>query len=268
MDYTVDLLNLWWACLIAAMKDSTLAFPISVVVGLLVGVLFWWLAALSARLWNRRFYMKPSLQILCGASALLAVVFAMTFVSAKNLEAAIIASTGKWKDRLLSDTNQQWRDDSFYRAWDAVADTKSEPTVTRSNNPRINNEDKMLSMNSANAKQAVVRVYVDASRESFHAAHPFLSAILLAGENNDVAKGRMDQSIVDWFRGKNEAYPIELAISLLGDHITEKAKQEAPATASLARRWSVAAFLIIQFMVFTIIGIVAYRSNRPALEVR
>jgi hypothetical protein len=269
MQYTVELLELWWACLTAAMKDRSLAFPLSVVIGLVLGALFWWLAALSARLWNRRFYMNPALQILCGAAALLAVVFAMTYVSAKNLETAIIASAGQWKDALLSDGNQAWRQDSFYRAWDAVADTKMEPTVTRSNNPRINGEDKLLSMGHPDAKQAVVRVYVDASRENFKTVHPYLSAVLFADSTNDVPKGRMDQSIVDWFRqNAGSPYPIEIAIALLADHITEVAKHEAPAAAAYTERVSVALFLITQLLVFVIIGFVAHRSNRPAVEGR
>lgn len=270
MQYTVELLELWWACLTAAMKDRSLAFPLSVLIGLVLGVLFWWLAALSARLWNRRFHMKPSLQILCGAGALLAVLFAMTFVSAGNLETSIISTARQWKDEVLSDGNQEWRRDSFYRAWDAVADTKSEPTVTRSNNPRINGEDKLLSMGQADAKQAVVRVYVDASRENFQAAHPYLNAILFADKNNDVPKERMDASIVAWFKEKKDGqpYPISIATALLADHIVEVAKAEAPAAADYTRRVSIALFLITQLLIFIVIGFVAHRSNRPAVEGR
>jgi hypothetical protein len=175
----------------------------------------------------------------------------------------------RWKDHALSDANQEWRNESFYRAWDAVADTKAEPTITRSNNPRINNQDKLLAMGNPDSRQAVLRVYVDASRENFQAAHPYLSAILFSGRSNDVPKERMDQSIVDWFRqNRDKPYPMEIAIQLLTDHITEVAKQEAAAAADYTRRLSVALFLITQLLVFVIIGFVAYRSNRPALETR
>ena len=266
MQYTVELLELWWSCLMAAMRDQSLAFPISVFVGLVLGALFWWLAALSARLWNRRFHLKPALQILCGCAALLAVVFAMTVVSAKNIEKAIINSTNQWKDHLLSDANVEWRSEAFYRAWDAVADTKSQPTVTRSNNPRVTNENRELSMTDADAKQAVVITYVDASRENFQTAHPFLNSILLSDKTNDIPKERMNQSIVDWFRANDTAYPVSIAISLLVDHIVGVAKSEAQAAAEHTRRISIAMFLATQLLVFLVIAIVAQRSNRPVTE--
>ena len=58
MQYTVELLELWWASLAATMKDRSLVFPISVVLGAFAGVICWMLAAYSARLWNKRFYLK------------------------------------------------------------------------------------------------------------------------------------------------------------------------------------------------------------------
>lgn len=266
MQYTVELLELWWACLMAAMRDQSLAFPISVFVGLVLGALFWWLSAQSARLWNRRFHLKPALQILCGFAALLAVVFAMTFISAKNIETAINNSTGQWKDFLLSDENSEWRSAAFYRAWDAVAETRTEPTVTRSNNPRVTGENRVLPMTHPDAKQAVVVSYVDAARDNFEIRHPYLHSILLSDKNNDVPKDLINQSIVEWFRENDTPYPVERAIALLADHIVSVAKAEAPAAAEYTRRISIALFLATQLLVFIIIAIVAHRSNRPVIE--
>lgn len=249
----------------AAVKDRSLAFPISVVVGLALGGLFWWLAALSASLWNKRFHMKVGLQVLCGLAALLAVLCAITFVSAGNMEQVIVNRINVWQSKALSDSAlySAWKAETFYRAWDAVADTKTEPTVTKSNNPRITRNERLIAMGTPEAKQAVIRVYVNATEERFQRDQPYLHNLLLANQGSDVPVELMNQSLVEWFRGNTGPYPLARAIDLLARHTSQIAKGEAVAAAEYTRRLSIALFLATQMLIFVIIAVVAYRSNKP-----
>ena len=265
MNTLIELLEIWGSCFMAAVKDRSLAFPISVVVGLALGGLFWWLAALSASLWNKRFHMKVGLQVLCGIAALLAVLCAITFVSVGNMEQVIVNRINVWQSKVLSDSAiyTAWRTETFYRAWDAVAETKTDPTVTKSNNPRLTGKERLIAMGAPEAKQATIRVYVDATKERFQQDQPFLHSLLFTDQAGEVPARLMDQSLVEWFRGNSGPYPLGSAVNLLARHTSQIAKGEAVAAAEYTRRLSIALFLATQMLIFVIIALVAYRSNKP-----
>ena len=266
MNTLIELLEIWSSCFTAALKDRSLAFPISVVVGLALGGLFWWIAALSAALWNKRFHMKVGLQVLCGVAALLAVLFAITFVSAGNMEQVIVNRINVWQGKVLSDQHNAWKAETFYRAWDAVADAKTEPTVTKSNNPRLTGKDRLLAMDSPDARQAAIRVYVNATKDRFQLDQPYLHYLLFANRASEMPVQLMNQSLVEWFRDNSGSYPLTRAVDLLARYTSQIAKEEAVAAAEYTRRLSVALFLTTQMLVFVIIALVAYRSNKPVVS--
>jgi len=209
--------------------------------------------------------MKVGLQVLCGAAALLAVLCAITFVSAGNMEHVIVNRINVWQSEVLSDSAKytEWKAETFYRAWDAVADTKTEPTATRANNPRLTQNERLIAMGSREAKQAVIRVYVNATKERFQLDKPYLHYLLFANQASEVTVELMNQSLVEWFRGNTGPYPLARAVDLLARHTSQIAKGEAVAAAEYTRRLSIALFLATQMLIFVIIALVAYRSNKP-----
>jgi uncharacterized protein YneF (UPF0154 family) len=261
MQYTVELLELWWACLTAAMKDRSLAFPISLVLGALIGGLFWWLAAMSARLWNRRYYLKTGLQILCGIAALLAVVFAVTFASSKNMEDAVKIRLQQWKEAALSDSD--WQDECFSEAWDAVAELGHEADVHLSPSPRTDKSLRLLSMGHPESRSAVARTYASMSLHRFEKDRPYLASILTP--SGEIPKDRIDTSMIGWFReNAGQPYPLEQGVIVAVGMLEDGAKQQTEAVAAYTRRLSLALFLITQLIVFITIGYFAHRANRPA----
>jgi hypothetical protein len=261
MQYTIELLELWWACLTAAMKDRSLAFPISLVIGFIIGALFWWLAVQSAKLWNRRFHMKVSLQVLCGITALFAVIFTVTFASSKNLEDAIKLRLQAWKEKALADP--EWQHESFCDAWDAVAKLGHEADVRLSPSPRTDKSLNIISMGHAESRAAVSRTFATNALRRFETDHPYMASILATA--TEVPKDRIDISMLSWFKDNpGQPYPLEEGVNVAVGMLQDGAKGQVEEVASYTRRMSIALFIISQVLLFGVIAFFAHRANRPA----
>lgn len=262
MQYTTELLELWWACLTAAMKDRSIAFPISLVIGALAGGLFWWLAAMSARLWNRRFHLKLGLQILSGVAAFLAIILALTFTSSRHMEAAVKIRLNQWKHQIVN--NADWRQNVFCDAWMEVAKLGNEPEVREEPNPITDPSIKAMSMGHPESKKAVIRVYVSSAMEQFRKERPYLCGII--NPEADIPEDRLNASLISWFQDHpGEPYPAEQAVEVVTVWLEYGAKQQVEPVAAYTKRLSLALFMISQLIVFGTIAFFAYRSNRPAL---
>ena len=261
MQYTIELIELWWTCLIIAMKDRSLAFPISAAVGAIAGGLFWWLAALSAKLWNRRFHLKVGLQILCGFAAFMALILALTFTSSRHMEDAVEISLNEWKMATVNDA--EWKHEAFCDAWDAVAQLGQEADVRVEPSPRTDPNLNSLSMGSPESKKAVVRVYVSAAVEKFRTEKPYLYGII--NPEAEIPQERLDASLLSWFRDNpGSAYPAEQGVEVLAILLEHGAKQQIEPVGAYTRRLTFAIFILTQILVFVAIAVVAHRSNRPA----
>lgn len=261
MQYTVELLELWLACLSAALKDRSLAFPISLFIGALTGGLFWWLAAMSSRLWNKRFHLKIGLQILCGIAAVLAIVFAVTFSSSYKMGDAVKIRISAWTDDIKLDA--EWSNEVFCDAWDEVARLGHEADVRMEPSPRTDPSIRLISMGHPESKKAVVRTYVKASFEKFAEDHPYLNSII--SPTSEIPEKRLTASTLGWFRDKpGEAYPLSEGVNVVVTMLEEQAKDQVLEVAAYTRRLSIALLLITQFPVFALIAFFAHRANKPA----
>ena len=263
MQYIVEFLELWGACLKAAFKDRSLAFPITFVVGALAGALFWYLAALVARLFNKRFHLKLGLQILCGGAALLAVIFALTFTSSRYMEEAVKMRLSAWKNEVLLD--QDWQHEAFCDAWDAVAKAGHEADVRPEPSPRTDSTINIMSMGHPESKKAVVRTYTHAAFVRFSQDHPYLMSVL--SPSPEIPEDRLDASTISWFTDHpGEPYPLERGIAVVVAILEDQARNQTKAVAQYTQRMSIALFGITQLIVFGVIGFIANRSNRPAIS--
>lgn len=261
MQSIVEFLELWGACLKAAMKDRSLAFPISAIVGLLAGGLFWYLAWLFTRLFNKRFQLRLGLQIMCAVAALLAVLFALTFSSSRYMEDAVKMRLDSWKKQVVLD--QDWKHEAFCDAWDAVAKAGYEADVRPEPSPRTDPSINTMSMGHPESKRAVVRTYTNAAFVRFSEDHPYMMGIL--SPNPEVPEERLDQSTISWFSDHpGQPYPAERGIEVVVSILEDQAKNQTKEVAAYTRKMSIALFLITQMIVFAILGFVANRSNRPA----
>lgn len=261
MEYTIEYIELWWACVSSAMKDHSLAFPISLFIGALAGGLFWWLAAQSARLWNQRYYLNIGLQILCGTAAMLAVVLAITFSSSKYMEDATKIRLNIWK--LDTANNEEWKQEAFCDAWDAVAKVGQEADVRVEPSPRTDPTIQSLSMGNPESKKAVIRTYVSSALTKFATDCPYLNGII--NPSAEIPEERLNYSLQSWFTDNpGTAFPAEQGVGVVVTMLEDEAKDKVGSVAAYTKRLSLALFAISQIVVFGVIAFIANRSNRPA----
>ena len=260
MQYSIEYLELWLACVMTAMKDNSLAFPISLFIGVIAGGLFWWLAAQSARLWNQRYTLNLGVQILCAVAAVLAVILAITFTSSRYTETAAKVRMNVWKQEILN--NQAWKHEVFCQAWEAVAMLGREADVRVEPNPRTDSTLLLISMGHPESKKAVIRTYVASALKKFAKDSPYLYGII--NPSPEIPEGRMNSSLQSWFTDNpGTVFPLEQGVAVVVTMLEEEAKGKIDAVASYTRRLSLALFLITQLIVFGVIALVANRSNRP-----
>lgn len=261
MQYIVELIELWWACLTTAMKSRSLDFPLSLILGLMLGLLFCWLLGQSVKLWNRRYQLSLTLKLLCGLTVPLTIIFTLTFTSSKNLEEAIRLRLLTWKEKALAD--QDWQRDCFNQAWDAVAKLGHEPSVRLSPSPRTDPSIHIIAMSHAESKSAVARTYASVALRRFEADHSYIASIL--NSSTEVPKERIDVSMLSWFKDHpGEAYPLEQGMNLAIGMLLDEAKPQIAPVVSYTQRLSFAFFLLCQIIPFFILSFFAHRANCPA----
>lgn len=262
MQYSIELLELWWASLAATMKDRSLAFPLSVAIGAIAGIAFWMLAAYSARLWNKRFYLKPGLQILCAFAALLSVIYALTFASSMNIVQAVKYRLTAWSDKIVEET--AWQDEAFKDAWDEVAKAQLEEGVTLSPSPRTNSKITVMPSGNPATRNLVAKVYARAALMQFRNQNPYLASVL--SPPGEIPTEILKQDLVSWFTDHpGQPYPAPNGVKVVVRMIEELASKQVEPVAAYTRRLTLALFILTQILVFLTIGWFAQRSNRPAI---
>jgi hypothetical protein len=262
MQYTTDLLELWWASLAATMKDRSLAFPISVAIGAVAGIVFWILAAYSARLWNKRYYLKPGLQALCAIAAVLSVLCALTFASSNNIAQAVKSRLSVWSESVVMES--EWQDEAFKDAWDEVAKAGIEDGVTLSPSPRTDTSINTLPTNNPGTKNIVAKVYAHAALIQFRKQNPYLATVI--SPPGEIPSEILTQDILAWFTANpGQSYPAPRGVQVVVRMLEDLSGKQVEPVAAYTRRLSLALFIITQAIVFLLIGWFAHRSNRPAL---
>jgi hypothetical protein len=260
MNYTADMLEIWWATLSHTMKDQTMRFPIALVLGALLAGVFWLLAAYSARLWNRRFYLNMGLQLLCGLAAILTLLYTLTFASSDSLVSAIDNTLLKWETTAKNDG--EWKHEAFCRAWDEVAAAGTEPDVTKSPSPRTDPSINLLSMNNPQSKIIVARSHANSANEQFRAQNPYLSSILKPP--GSVPDAMLEADLIEWFTSNpGTSYPLERGVNVLVTILKNQAKSQMSEVITYTKRLSLGLFLVTQLVVFILISFLAYRSISP-----
>jgi hypothetical protein len=260
MNYLIDMLELWKASLSETMRDNSMRFPIAAVLGLILGAICWILAGYSARLWNRRFYLKVGLQILCALASLLTIVYTLTFASSDSLNAAVENQLLRWQNEARNDA--EWRTETFAKAWDEIARAGTEPDVKKSPSPRTDPSITILPLNNPLSKIIVARSHANAASEYFQKKRPYLASILKPP--GSIPDELLEDDLIKWFtENPGSAYPHERGVDVLVRVLKSEAAAQMEPIITYTKRLSLGLLLVTQLLVFTLISVFAYRSIIP-----
>jgi hypothetical protein len=254
------MLDLWWASLSQTMQDHTMRFPVAFALGAVLGGFCWLLAAYSAKLWNRRYYLNIGLQVLCGGAALLTLLYTLTFASSESLEQAVQNRLTRWESEAKNDA--KWRHEIFCKAWEEVARAGTEPDVRPSPSPRTDPAITTMSLNNPLTKMTVARVYGNEAGHYFALKCPYLATILKPPGN--IPDEMLQQDLIEWFtQNPGTNYPAERGLGVLVKVLNTQASSQMDPIVTYTKRFSLGLFLVTQCLVFGLIALLAYRSIKP-----
>jgi hypothetical protein len=247
-----DLLSLLEYCIsIYAGREPT-AFRITVVAGIVLGVLCWLLSSYYTRLWNKRFRITLTHHLLCGFASVCTVVFTIVFSSLLYTRDAALTRIELWESQLKNDAG--WGERTFAKAYDRVKEMGAEDFT---NAPPPGSPNSIVPMNLDETKQTVASLYANEACRHFDINRPFLSKLVWSSPG--VPAEMIMQDVNEWLQ-HNRIYPAVRAINIAGVRIKEGLDPQAPRVVSLARFSVTALFLLVQLIPFGLIGWAAYRD--------
>src|SRR5690242_5288390 len=103
----LDVMSLLLGCIpIFSFKEPG-AFRITVLAGVVLAALCWYLCSVYTRLWNKRFRITLTHHVLCAFASLCTLVFTILFASLYYTKDAALGSIALWQAQLSHDTDRK-----------------------------------------------------------------------------------------------------------------------------------------------------------------
>jgi hypothetical protein len=252
-----DLFSLLFGCIPIFMLKEPGSFRVTVLIGILLAGLCWYVCSVYTRLWNKKYHITLTHHVLCGFATLCTLFFTILFASLAYTKDAALASISLWQAQLNSD--QAWAERTFARAYDKVKDLGVEDF---SNAPPPGSPGSLIPTNSDEARQTAASTYSNEACRHFDAKRPFLSKVVWSSPG--VPSDIIFQDVRKWHE-TNPNYPPARAIEIAANQIKEGLNPQAPRVISLSRLSVSGLFLLIQAVPFGLIGWAAYRDIKARL---
>ena len=247
-------------CMRLEARRSASGFFLTVLVAIALGGLCWFAATQYTKLWNLRYNATLTLHTLCGIAALLTLVFTIAFVSLDYAKDVARDRLNRWY-RTIS-TDRKFMNDTYVDCYNVVLRSGYErfdptrnfpPSDPRSTMPITTQQTKIL----------VGKLYADASLANFRRTNPYLSRVIMPG-NQDVPASVILQDMNTFFAAhkaeKNPIYNLNHGVDIAANLFRQNLETQTPKVVSSARRWITALFLAVQIIPFGLIGLAAYQD--------
>jgi hypothetical protein len=247
-----DLLAILIASIPIYLARNPVGFRLAVLVGAVLAGLCWYLCAVYARLWNKRFHVTLAHHALCAFASICTLFFAILFASLEHTKDAALASIDLWKFQLNSD--RAWAAGTFARAYEQVRRTGLEDF---SNVPPPGSPNSFIPTTHDRSRQIAATTYANEACRHFDAKRPFLSKVVWSSPG--IPSETIFRDVHSWHQ-KNPNYPPSRAIEIAAIQIKGGLEPQVPRVVYLSRVAVVILFLVVQAMPFGLIGWAAYRD--------
>ena len=221
-------------------------------VGLGAAAVCWISANFYTRLWNKRYHLTLSHQILCFAAALVTFFSVVIYFSLKHLQEIAIQQVQNWEEDLLNDS--AWQEavysDTYYQI-------KSLGLENFDGVPEPGQQGAHIPVTRDETKMEVSKIYSRSAIKTFNDAHPFLRKFMRA--NLDVPQQKIQDDMNEHFK-TNPTYPPQKVVALSAEEIRGQLVQQTPRAVKFGRLIAVLLFFLIQAIPFGIIGYAAYKD--------
>jgi hypothetical protein len=249
-----DFFHILLDCLVKFKQDELVTFLITLAVGFLLGGVCWLLCNYYSRLWNVRFRVTLTHQLLCAVAAILTVAFTLTFVSLKYTKNIAYAAIAIWQQQIKSDSH--WNAQTFRKSYEKV---KALGVEDFSRHPHPDQGGRMVPATKGESRKAVATIYATEAIQHFKHSHPYLALILRAQPDISI---RVISDDVDRFFATHpgETYSAGNAVDLAAKYIKSGLDAQVPRVVTVSRTLIVILFLLVQAIPLGLIGWAAYQD--------
>ena len=252
-----DLLSLLLACIPIYMAKEPGAFRFTVLAGIALAGLCWYICSVYTHLWNKRFRVTLTHHILCGIASIATLFFTILFPSLYYTKEAALDSIARWETQIGADG--PWAERTFAKAYDKVKDLGLEDF---SKAPPPGSANSFIPTNHDDSRQTAASLYANEAARHFDRARPFLSKVVWSSPG--VPAETIFQDVRAWHE-RNPNYPPARAIQIAGTQIKEGLDPQAPRVIYLSRMSVIGLFALAQLIPFGLIGWAAYRDIKVRL---
>lgn len=213
--------------------------------------LCWAFGNYYALLWNKRFHLTATLQILNVLASLLTFFFVLAFAAMAFLQPIAIIKIGLWRININNDV--KWGNDTFKEAYYAV---KKGGLENFSAYPIPEKKGNRIPLAHTGSQLVYASTFANNAAENFNDNHPFLGKVIWSSKG--ISKDTVKVDIENWFKFREGPYPAENAINLASAKILSDLAIQTPRVVKLSRLVLVGMFLVVIFIPFALIGYAAY----------
>jgi hypothetical protein len=251
-------------CMRLEARHSASGFFLVVGIAIALGALCWFAATQYTKLWNLNYNATLTLHVLCAIAATLTLFFTIAFVSLDYAKQVAADGLNRWYKTISADT--KFLNDTYVDAYNAVLRSGYErfdptrnfpPSDPRSTLPITNQQTRLL----------LGKLYADASLANFRQTNPYLSRVIMPG-NEDVPASvildSMNQFFVAHRTDKYPVYNLNNGVDIAANLFRQNLQGQTPKVVSSSRRWITALFLAVQLIPFGLIGFSAYMDLKTS----
>lgn len=237
-------------------KDRT-AMTIIILVAIALAGLSWYLCNNYVKLWNRRFRLTTTHQVLTVVASLLTFFFVLTFGGLKYMKEVTGAIIAMWEGyEIKADT--QWSTATFKDAYNKVKATNTEDFTGYVSPESGGNR---IPASKQIAQETAANVYASAACNHFSEAHNFLSKIIWSSPKQ--ATKNISGDVVTYFRqNPGSTYTTDKAIDIAASTIKAQLAKQLPRTVTLSRIALVILYFLVMAIPLSLIGFAAYKDIR------
>lgn len=233
------------------------AMMITVLAAFLLAGLSWYLCNNYVKLWNRRFQLTTTHQVLTLIASVLTFFFVLAFGGLKYMKDVTTAIVSVWEGYEIK-TDSGWSNATFEEAFYRVKDLNVESFAGI---PTPGTEGSIVPVTQKVSQEKAAEVYATAACDHFNQEHSFLSKIIWSNPTQSTDK--IAQDVMTHFENNpGTSYSAEKAINIAADTIKSQLAAQTPRSVILSRIALVILYLLVMAIPLGAIGYSAYKDIR------
>ena len=251
-----DALGFVLECMRLFAREQTGMFLASVAAAIVLGGLCWWGCTHYTKLWHLRFEATFTHHALCGFAAICTIAFVIAFAGLSQAKEVARRKVDAWHKGILKD--KVFGDRTYRKAYAEVQRAGIEKFDPNKHFPP-GDPKSLIPSNFPQTRLLVSKIYGDGSCVDFRNRYPFVSSIIWP--SGQIPLEVVEKDMQDYFaKRRGGTYQLHRSIDLAAEQIEKSLEPNTPKVVSIARRYAVVLFLLVQFIPFALIGYAAYRD--------